>query len=519
MFATSKRIKSLLILPALLATLVLALGLLNLANRVYFQMTVGLFTVVISFCIFILAWNSRNFTENRSLTFLGAAYTSVGLLDMFHLIAYMGITGINDNSADQSAQFWIAARYVEGISLLLFTRIRNRNEYSTLFIYGIITFFFTVTILYWKVFPTCFIEGTGFTAFKRYSEYLISALLFVSLILILIRRKQFDLTFVIFLSAGILAKALSEIIIATFADVNGIMNFSAHIARAASFYLVYKAVIHDGLMEPFDIFAEDINEAKQEQLKAVEHIEGIVKQRTTELRETKEEHQLLTGKLLGLQEEELEHISNQLHHDITQRLGFLAIEIGKTQINAPNANISDLQENLARVNEVIGDLSNLTNNMSYQLHPTRLYELGLVEAVRYECKIQSFHYRDIDMRCQVENLPKRLPAKMAICVYRIIQESLRNACEHSGCSQIEVFFSDKPNTLTIEIRDNGSGFDPEKVNIKDHHCIGIALMRKRAALIRAKLDIITVPDKGTTVSLLVVKPEDKLKKSEAFYWE
>jgi signal transduction histidine kinase len=474
-------------------------------------MIIELFTVVVSFCIFILAWNSRSFTNNRFLIFLGIAYLSVGFFDMFHLIAYKGMSILYDGGTNQSAQFWIAARYVESFSLLILPRLSRKkiSEQLLLLIFGLITFILMMTIIYWDVFPVCHVEALGFTAYKKYSEYLFAAVFFAAAIVVFNRRKQYNRNFVLLLIAAIIGKIVFEVVFSSIDNVHGRIYFLGQLARAGSFYLVYKAIIQAGLMLPYTRVFDDLKKAQSQQRMAINQLEEIVEKRTVELRKNKDELHSLAVKLLSFQEEEHKRLARELHDDLTQRIAYLAIEVGRAEMAAQKNNNPALERDLAKISGELADLSNFIHDMSRQLHPSILDELGLLEAVRSECRTQSIRHEGIEIICRADSLPEKLPARESLCVYRIIQESLRNACKHSGCTRIEVVFDDKPNTLKVEIKDNGRGFIPEKLNGGNgHHGIGLASMKERAALIRAKLDFVSVPGQGTTVSLLVIKPHD-----------
>nr|WP_186804682.1 MASE3 domain-containing protein [Limihaloglobus sulfuriphilus] len=473
-------------------------------------MIIELFVVIVSFCIFILAWNSRSFTNNRFLIFIGIAYLAIGFFDMFHFIAYKGISILYEDGSNQSAQFWIAARYIESLSLLVLPRFASKkiSEQTMLLVYGLATSFLMMSIAYWEFFPVCYAGGEGFTAFKTNSEYLISAIFFASAIVIFSRRKQLGGEFVLLLITAVILKVFFEIIFFSFPNVYARTYFAAHIVRAGSFYLVFRAIVQAGLMMPYTRVFENLKKAQQQQREAIGHLEEIVEKRTIELKKGKDDLQALAIKLLSFQEEEHKRLALELHDDLTQRIAYLAIEIGRVEMAARKAKESVIGQDLAKVNGELADLSTFIHDMSRQLHPSILDELGILEAVRSECRIQSLHSESVEIICRAESPPEKLPPRESLFVYRIIQESLRNACKHSGCTRIEVVFDDRPNTLKVEIIDNGKGFMPEKLSGKGHHGIGLASMKERAVLIRAKLEIISAPDKGTTVSLLVVKPND-----------
>jgi hypothetical protein len=84
-----------------------------------FHSIAEIFSVVVAFGIFMLAWNSRRFLDNNSLLFIGIAYFFVGMIDILHTLAYKGMGVFSGYDANLPTQLWIAARYLQSISLLL----------------------------------------------------------------------------------------------------------------------------------------------------------------------------------------------------------------------------------------------------------------------------------------------------------------------------------------------------------------------------------------------------------------
>jgi signal transduction histidine kinase len=104
------------------------------------------------------------------------------------------------------------------------------------------------------------------------------------------------------------------------------------------------------------------------------------------------------------------------------------------------------------------------------------------------------------------NLPEteaRIPGELAVAVFRIVQEALRNAVRHADASEIEVRLTDYPDRLRLTVTDDGCGIpggtDSTRFVAKGH--FGLAGMRERAAMIGAKFDVQTAPDYGTVVVL------------------
>jgi signal transduction histidine kinase len=238
-------------------------------NYLLFHTTAELFSIIIAAAIFILAWNTRNYSENANLLFLGTIYLFVGILDFFHTLTYKGIN-LFDTGVFHATEFWVAARYMESISLfvfmLFFNRFRRRFFSLIVIAYTLITTSLVLSILVWKIFPVCYIDlpGKGLTPFKIISEYLIMAVLAVSLVVLILRRKQFKERLLFYMVLCIITTIISEFFFTLYTDVYGMWNYLGHFFKIISFYLVYKSIIQFGLRNPFEVI---FNELKQNEIK------------------------------------------------------------------------------------------------------------------------------------------------------------------------------------------------------------------------------------------------------------
>ena len=91
--------------------------------------------------MFAVAWNARRFSTNGYLTYVGIAFLSVACLDLVHTLAYKGLGVFTGYGADLPTQFWIAARGVESLSLLISPvfLVRRLRPWPTLLAYLAVT--------------------------------------------------------------------------------------------------------------------------------------------------------------------------------------------------------------------------------------------------------------------------------------------------------------------------------------------------------------------------------------------
>jgi signal transduction histidine kinase len=200
----------------------------------------------------------------------------------------------------------------------------------------------------------------------------------------------------------------------------------------------------------------------------------------------------LGGRLISAQEEERARLARELHDDVTQRLALLAIEAGRDERSsgspAGNAAMRSMREGLVRLSEDV-------HALSYRLHPSILEDLGLIEALKSEC--ERFSKCPIRLEANARDIPERLPHDVALCLFRIAQEGLRNVARHAGASRAEVCLRRLNGGLQLSVTDNGVGFDPARHRTRTS--LGHGSMRQRVYHLGGIIDIHSSPGRGTMV--------------------
>jgi signal transduction histidine kinase len=223
-----------------------------------------------------------------------------------------------------------------------------------------------------------------------------------------------------------------------------------------------------------------------------------IRAREQSVRQTREGLRKLAAKLLHAQEEERRRIAREMHDDWTQRLALLGIDIAKLEkyLGTPEK----ARPLLHLMQEQLVALSRDVHTLSRQLHPSILDDLGLVEALRSECA--GFARREgIDVIYLPEEIPSTLPKDVALCVYRIAQEALRNLAKHAAVNKAWVSLQVTGTELVLRVQDEGVGFDLTSPH--SHPGLGLSGMEERARLIQAKLAILSATGRGTTVEVRV----------------
>ena len=204
----------------------------------------------------------------------------------------------------------------------------------------------------------------------------------------------------------------------------------------------------------------------------------------------------LNWRLLTAHEDERRRLARELHDDVTQRLARLAIDAARFESLESHTHDGPSQS-------VHGELVRLSEDMhalSYRLHPSILDDLGLAEALKAECEQISRH-EPVRVDVDVQQVPDALPHDIALCIFRIAQEALRNVARHAKASVATVTLAPDDGGLLLAVRDNGIGFDAEAT--RSRPSLGCASMGERVRLLGGRLGIESAAGQGTTVSAWV----------------
>ena len=240
------------------------LYLLSRQNYLLFHSIVEIFSIVIAFAIFAIAWNSRRLIDNNFFVFIGIAFLFVAGLDVFHTLAYKGL-GVFPSfvGPNLATQLWIATRYVLGLSFLIPIVFIQRKIKPSLIVAGyvVVSALIIASIFSWQNFPVAYNNSTlSLTAFKIGSEYAISIIILVAITVLIIKRKEFSSNvFKLLLTAMALAIA-TEMAFTLYADVYGIANMVGHLLNVVSFYLIYRALIETGLTKPYELLFRNLKQ-------------------------------------------------------------------------------------------------------------------------------------------------------------------------------------------------------------------------------------------------------------------
>jgi signal transduction histidine kinase len=218
-----------------------------------------------------------------------------------------------------------------------------------------------------------------------------------------------------------------------------------------------------------------------------------------QLKLARERQTQLSGMLISAEEQERSRLASELHDDFSQRLALLAIGLenaAEVIPVSPREASRQLHELVNSTSEIGADL----HTLSHRLHSSTLESLGLVPAVAALCKEFSTQ-QEVKIDFISDGVPHSVDPNAALCIFRIIQEGLRNLKKHSGVKEALVNLRRTDNRLEVSVLDKGRGFNLS--GLRQSEGIGIRSMEERARQLGGKFEIHSVPGKGTTIEAWV----------------
>ncbi|MCI5149323.1 MAG: PAS domain S-box protein [Candidatus Electrothrix sp. MAN1_4] len=274
--------------PACLVSLAVIIGLFlaDGYSQILFHALAELFSIILISSIFLFTWNTRRFQENHYFLFLGIAYLFIGSLDFVHILIYRdGEAILAGSTLNSSLQLWVAARLLEGASLLLapFFFHRKINEYLLFFGYSLLVLVLLLTV-FGQGFPVCYVTGEGITVFKKVCVYLACFFSFCSLYVLHKQQKGIDRNSLRFIQTSVILAVFSESISIVFADQYNtpLETTIGTLGKILSLYCLFQAVFTESLLKPYNSLIGKIRAHE-------EHLEDKVRERTAAFQKSTEE--------------------------------------------------------------------------------------------------------------------------------------------------------------------------------------------------------------------------------------
>jgi len=235
----------------------------------------------------------------------------------------------------------------------------------------------------------------------------------------------------------------------------------------------------------------------QGEVAAFQHIARDV----TEQRRMQENLRFYLQQAIRAQEEERKRISRELHDSTIQSLVVLSRQLD-TMTSGGKKLPADAHQRLEKLRQQTSNIMDEVRRLSQDLRPVALDRLGLLSVLEGLASDVA-QYSGVKTRVNLIGTERRLPEEVALVLFRITQEALRNVWRHAEATEAEVTVEFEPNQTRVTVSDNGKGFDlPRAIgDLARDGKLGLAGMQERAQLLGGTLKAQSEPGKGTRITV------------------
>jgi signal transduction histidine kinase len=222
----------------------------------------------------------------------------------------------------------------------------------------------------------------------------------------------------------------------------------------------------------------------------------------TDQKRAEQQINMLTHELMRTQESERQRISRDLHDHVAQELS--AVKIGfETLFDHQPSIAPEIKQRVSEMTKTLQETIKSVRDVSYDLRPPALDEMGLVETIAQYCNDFSENNKmNIDFHSAGMKKLK-LNFDTEINLYRLVQESLTNIKKHANADQVTIRLVKAFPNIILRIEDNGKGFNVQKrmATLTEEKRMGIRSMEQRAKLLHGEMEIQSRPLLGTKISI------------------
>ncbi len=486
--AELKRFPFLCLLIALLVALLAAAGLLqpqyqfNQGVYVPLHTAMHVFSLVISWLVFAIGWNTHDPERAGSVTLLACGFLGVALLDFGHALSYAGMPDlVTPASPGKSITFSLVSRLFAALALLALAVIPRRplRVPSSRYVYlastlALVALVYWVVLLHPGVLPRTFDPGSGLTPFKVGSEYVLVTLHLVAAAGFYWQLRTAQSSNAAYLFAASIVMALSQVLNALYFHPYDVHNFLSHVYRVIGYILIYRGIFLSEMREPYNV---------------AERLQTELRSSATRLRE-------MSARMQQDIEEERKRISQSLHDEMGQSL--TALQLDADMIRRHSGEEAVVLDVVDRMQRSIEDSAASMRRIVADMRPRVLDDLGIIAAIKSLVK-------DVSTRTgtEVVFVPKGalddVEDSTKTALYRMLQECLTNVARHARATRVEVHLSATGHHIEMTVADNGCGFEPA-ARLK-RGSFGLFGLSERAGQLGGAVAVESVPETGTRITV------------------
>jgi signal transduction histidine kinase len=211
----------------------------------------------------------------------------------------------------------------------------------------------------------------------------------------------------------------------------------------------------------------------------------------------------LAQQLISIQENSFRYISRELHDEFGQILTAMGAMLQRVDRRASATEIP-FRDDLREVQEIVQSALDKVRTLSQALHPVILEEAGLEAALKTHIPVFE-KQTGIEIRYEALGTSAPVDRRIAIHLFRVLQEALNNVARHSKSTHAAVRLRYQPDAVVLEVEDHGVGFG----NVRESHGMGLVSMRERADLVHGRLELLDREGGGALVRFTVpLTPEE-----------
>jgi two-component system CheB/CheR fusion protein len=204
----------------------------------------------------------------------------------------------------------------------------------------------------------------------------------------------------------------------------------------------------------------------------------------------------LEREILETSNREQRRIGHDLHDGVCQQLVAIAYRMDIVGEQLDEKGVPESAE-LTRIGGLLNEAIQQTRGVARGLFPVRLAESGLESALEeLAANINNLFKIQCEFKCE-KSLPS-LDSTLSLHLYYIAQEAVSNAVRHGKATQVNISLTGAGDRFMLEIQDNGSGF---RLPLHESSGMGIRIMRYRARVIGATLNLKSEPNRGTQIAV------------------
>ncbi|KFZ26145.1 MAG: Cyclic di-GMP phosphodiesterase response regulator RpfG [Candidatus Izimaplasma bacterium HR2] len=229
-----------------------------------FHMLIEFLTLFIGISIFIVSLSAIKISKNNLVVRLAPGIFISTLIVFIHALAYQGMDFFVNYDANLPTQLWILSSGMQAIVFLIAIVFINKkvNFSLNILILSIVGALFTI-LIFLRIFPDCYIVGSGLTNFKIFSEYVIELIYVISIVILLRRDKEKRDNYFNNIILMMILFIISSFMFTQYAGVFAIQNFLGHIIRTIGLGILYYTIVINSIRKPLDTLFKQVNQDYQ----------------------------------------------------------------------------------------------------------------------------------------------------------------------------------------------------------------------------------------------------------------